>query len=189
MRLAPIPVFFHAKPQLAVEYSALQSRITHGATLAVESCQLATAQIIGFLQESEEASPRAKKQLVLASGFLPVGVDKLSFKADKVNDLWKGTWKDKSEDDISTSGFVIASHEAALWALWKTDSFEEGMLKLLMMGSDVDTVCAIYGQLAGACYGMDAIPSRWLKDVRPRDMLDNVFGTLIKIVAEAKEDD
>lgn len=31
---------------------------------------------------------------------------------------------------------------------------------LLPLGSDVDTVCAVYGQIAGACFGHEAIPRR-----------------------------
>jgi ADP-ribosyl-[dinitrogen reductase] hydrolase len=58
------------------------------------------------------------------------------------------------------------------------------MLKLLPLGNDVDTVCAIYGQIAGACYGLEAIPAMWLDDLKPREMLDNVFGTLVKVALD-----
>lgn len=54
------------------------------------------------------------------------------------------------------------------------------MIKLLALGSDVDTVCAVYGQLAGACYGMEAIPADWLHDMKHQDILDGVFGTLVQ---------
>ena len=53
------------------------------------------------------------------------------------------------------------------------------MLKLLPLGSDVDTVCAIYGQLAGALYGMEAIPDRWLNALQRKDVLEKVFDTLV----------
>lgn len=184
MRLAPIPIHFFNNPSLAIQQAALQSRITHGSTLTIESCQLATAQIIGFLTESEEASPQEKKDRVLAPYYLPTGISELSFASDEVNTLWEGTWKVKKAGEIKTSGYVIASHEAALWALWNTKSFEEGMLQLLAMGNDVDTVCAIYGQLAGACYGIEAIPNHWLEGLQRRDMLDGVFGPLISKAVE-----
>jgi ADP-ribosylglycohydrolase len=29
------------------------------------------------------------------------------------------------------------------------------------LGEDADTTGAVYGQLAGACYGEDGIPSEW----------------------------
>ncbi len=51
--------------------------------------------------------------------------------------------------------------EAALWAFWNTDDFETGALAAVNLGDDADTTGAIYGQLAGAFYGVDAIPESW----------------------------
>lgn len=53
------------------------------------------------------------------------------------------------------------------------------MLLLLPLGSDVDTVCAIYGQIAGALYGFDNIPTRWLDSLQRQDILKSVFDTLV----------
>jgi len=39
MRLAPVPLFFHASLAEAVEYSGLSSKTTHGAAGAVDSCR------------------------------------------------------------------------------------------------------------------------------------------------------
>lgn len=52
-------------------------------------------------------------------------------------------------------------------------------MKLIPLGDDVDTVCAVYGQLAGACYGYDAIPPRWLDRLQRRDLLDKWFMPLL----------
>lgn len=53
------------------------------------------------------------------------------------------------------------------------------MLLLLPLGSDVDTVCAIYGQIAGALYGYENIPNRWLTLLQKTDILLSVFDTLV----------
>lgn len=53
------------------------------------------------------------------------------------------------------------------------------MLLLLPLGEDVDTVCAIYGQFAGALYGFNAIPERWIGSLQKRDLLDGIFVTLV----------
>jgi ADP-ribosylglycohydrolase len=63
---------------------------------------------------------------------------------------------------VRASGWVVHTLEAALWAFYHTDSFEEGALLIPPLGEDTDTVGAVYGQLAGAYYGVDAIPARWL---------------------------
>ena len=66
-------------------------------------------------------------------------------------------------------GYVIDALEAALWALRTTSSFEEGVLAAVNLGDDADTTAAIYGQLAGAHYGLDGIPARWRERVHQRD--------------------
>jgi ADP-ribosyl-[dinitrogen reductase] hydrolase len=42
-----------------------------------------------------------------------------------------------------------------------TDSFESAVLAAVNLGDDADTTAAIAGQLAGAVYGVDAIPESW----------------------------
>ena len=54
------------------------------------------------------------------------------------------------------------------------------MLKLLPLGNDVDTVCAIYGQFAGALYGVDAIPIRWKSKLQKREVLEEEFDLLVR---------
>ena len=51
--------------------------------------------------------------------------------------------------------------EAALWAFHESDNFREGALLTANLGNDADTTAAIYGQLAGAHYGAEAIPAEW----------------------------
>jgi len=48
-----------------------------------------------------------------------------------------------------------------LWADWQGDRFDAGALAGGNLGDDADTTGAIYGQLAGAYYGQDAIPKSW----------------------------
>jgi ADP-ribosyl-[dinitrogen reductase] hydrolase len=50
------------------------------------------------------------------------------------------------------------SLEAALWAFHHSEDFCEGALLAANLGEDADTTAAIYGQLAGACYGEGGIP-------------------------------
>ena len=55
----------------------------------------------------------------------------------------------------------VQSLEAALWAFHRSDSFREGVLLAVNLGDDADTTGAIYGQIAGAHYGAQAIPAPW----------------------------
>jgi ADP-ribosyl-[dinitrogen reductase] hydrolase len=44
-------------------------------------------------------------------------------------------------------------------------SFEEALVLAVNFGGDADTVGACTGALAGACWGFDAIPARWARDM------------------------
>jgi ADP-ribosyl-[dinitrogen reductase] hydrolase len=77
-----------------------------------------------------------------------------------------GAGKDELLDRPVTSdprgtGYIVESLEAALWAFAEHDDFESGALAAVNLGDDADTTGAVYGQLAGAHYGVDGIPSRW----------------------------
>ena len=65
---------------------------------------------------------------------------------------------------LPTSGapdYVVDALEAALWAFHRSDGFREGALLAVNLGDDADTTGAIYGQIAGAHYGAEAIPATW----------------------------
>ena len=57
---------------------------------------------------------------------------------------------------------VVKSLEAALWAFYRSNTFEKGALLAANLGDDADKTAAVYGQLAGSFYGADAIPAGWL---------------------------
>jgi ADP-ribosylglycohydrolase len=62
---------------------------------------------------------------------------------------------------LRASGYVVHTLEAALWAFHHSDNFRDGALLAVNLGEDADTTGAVYGQLAGAYYGVDAIPAEW----------------------------
>jgi len=61
-------------------------------------------------------------------------------------------------------GYVIYTLQIAIWGFMNHDTFEDGMLAVLCLGGDADTTMAVYGQLAGAYYGLAAIPDEWRRD-------------------------
>lgn len=46
------------------------------------------------------------------------------------------------------------------------------MTEVVNLGGDTDTSGAILGALAGAHYGVEAIPKRWLEDLQNRDGIE-----------------
>ncbi len=65
------------------------------------------------------------------------------------------------------SGFVVETLQAAFQALFASETFEDCLVDVVNRGGDADTTGAITGMLAGARYGIDAIPPRWLRKLDP----------------------
>ena len=80
----------------------------------------------------------------------------------------------QSADEISSSGYVVHTLEAALWCLLTTDSYKECVLKAVNLGEDTDTVAAVAGGLAGAMYGYDAIPEEWRNTLIRREYIEEM---------------
>lgn len=87
-------------------------------------------------------------------------------------------YRDKREDQIAGTGYAVASLEAALWCFNRSDSFEGAVLKAANLGDDADTTAAIVGQIAGAFYGMEGIPARWLQRLWMKDSIVAIAETL-----------
>jgi ADP-ribosyl-[dinitrogen reductase] hydrolase len=66
----------------------------------------------------------------------------------------------------ATSGFAICSVLTALAIVDFAESFELALVTAVNLGGDADTIGAMVGALAGARYGLTAIPTRWLDDLR-----------------------
>jgi ADP-ribosyl-[dinitrogen reductase] hydrolase len=67
----------------------------------------------------------------------------------------------KRRADLPNTGWVRHTLESAVWGLLTTDSFEEAVVQVVNLGDDADTAGAVVGALAGAAYGLEAIPAAW----------------------------
>ena len=71
----------------------------------------------------------------------------------------------KTREEVNNSGWCVSTLEAALWAFQTTGNFRDGMIAAVNLGGDSDTIGAVYGQIAGAYYGYEAIPQEWVQAV------------------------
>ncbi|EJL93380.1 ADP-ribosylglycohydrolase [Pseudomonas sp. GM102] len=155
MRLAPIVLYYFPDPDRIRRFSADSSRTTHAAPEALECCQL----LADLIRKALQGAPKQGLQ----------SLPETTFEEPKVASIARGDYLGKSKDDIRGSGYCVASLEAALWCFHHTDSFEAAILEAANLGDDADTTAAIVGQLAGAHYGVQAIPEGWLAKLHMRD--------------------
>jgi ADP-ribosyl-[dinitrogen reductase] hydrolase len=160
MRLAPVPMFFASDPADAIEKSGESSKSTHGNEQSVDACRYYAALILGALKGES-------KEIILSSEYCPIkGLWDYIPLSENVRIIARGSYKNKSRSEIKSTGYVIDSLEAALWAFSSTSSFEEGLVKAVNLAGDSDTIGAIYGQLAGAYYGEANIPFKYISPLR-----------------------
>lgn len=60
------------------------------------------------------------------------------------------------------NGDVFTCLAQAVWAVRGATGFEDAMARAIDLGLDTDTVACVAGGIAGARWGIQAIPSRWL---------------------------
>jgi len=60
-----------------------------------------------------------------------------------------------------------------LWSWLTTSTYQEAVLKAINLGGDTDTIGAITGGLAALSYGMNEVPTTWLKQlIRVDDIVE-----------------
>lgn len=161
MRLAPVPLFFFRDPVKAVQYAGISGTITHGDVKAADACRLYAALIVAAVRG--ESKEKITKNSFYATHKIWFGSEPLH---DDIRTIAEGSYKQPRgyEGGIRGKGYIVDALKAALWAFWSDeDSFEKGVLKAINLGDDTDTTAAIYGQLAGACYGYQELPKKWSK--------------------------
>ncbi len=175
MRLAPVPLAYARAGGEAVEKAAESSKTTHGSREAVDGCRYLAALIVGAAEGMTKAE-------LLSENFFPISNGKTKDSiAPKIAEIAAGSFKRKNPPEIRGTGYVVKSLEAALWAFFRSDSFEEGALLAVNLGDDADTTGAVYGQLAGCYYGERGIPSSWLAKLKMRDVIEDYADRLFAL--------
>ncbi|MBK5343015.1 ADP-ribosylglycohydrolase family protein [Pseudomonas sp. TH49] len=149
MRLVPVVLFYFPDARQIRQFATDSSRTTHAAPEAIECCQLFAELISKALLGASKTELRK----------LPDS----TFAQPKVAAIARGDYLAKSASEIRGSGYSVESLEAALWCFHRTDSFSSAILQAANLGDDADTTAAIVGQVAGAYYGVRAIPTHWLE--------------------------
>lgn len=172
MRLAPIPLFYFNDIEKAVFFSGESSRTTHASQVCIDACRL----FGGFIWQALHG---ASKDEIFVFAHAYANEDK-NLHPD-IASIANGSFLHKNPPEIVATGYVACSLEAALWAFAKADNFKDGALVAVNLGNDADTVGAIYGQLAGAYWGIKNIPPEWLKILYNADAIKELALHLYSI--------
>lgn len=170
MRCAPIALLDHAAPEALVEDSRLSSRVTHPHSLCQWSCaftNLVIAELLGG------ATPNRAVTDALASCARRDDVNQGVIERVRLASVHGNV------RNLRPTGYVLDTLECSIWCLLHTDDFESALIRAVSLGGDSDTIGAVTGALAGAAYGLDAIPERWLDHVAEAGQLEELAVSLL----------
>ena len=168
MRLAAVPIRWHADIAEAAERSAESSRPTHPADRPVDACRLYGAMIAALIQGTDVDD-------VLDQAFWDLGpLD------ERVEAVARGSWR---SGDVRGGGYVVDALQAALWAVGSATDFRDAVLRAANLGDDADTTAAIAGQLAGARWGLAGIPTEWRNRITAGVRIEAIGGRLFDLGA------
>lgn len=173
MRIAPVPIFTWNNPDMAFHFGYTSSLTTHNHPNCSVICGVVSFILASIFKGDATTKPRILellKQWMYYSG------------DERLRDILGGGFTEKTRDQISSSGYIMDTLEAALWAFFRTDDFESGAVLAVNLGRDADTVGAVYGTIAGAFYGFDAIPPRWVAALQGQRYLDGVWADVLEVV-------
>jgi ADP-ribosyl-[dinitrogen reductase] hydrolase len=159
MRCAPVALRFRSEPERLVRAALDSSRITHADPRAMWSC-VAVNQAIAHLLDGGAIN----NMVAAAVHGVPVKdvVDAVRSAASLIY------------EDVRSGGFVLETVTAAFWCLLHEFGAEEVIVRAVMMGGDADTTGIVAGALAGAAYGLEAIPERWRAVLQGRKELESL---------------
>ena len=142
MRCLPVALAYLGADEAELEEAnRLQSHVTHNCELA----DLGTLAVLRMVQ----------------AALLGAGRDQLQRLAHELAVADKRYRYDGRRME-NPSGFIVETLVAVFQSLFTKDSFEDALVDVVNRGGDSDTTGAILGMIAGALYGPDEIPRRWL---------------------------
>lgn len=144
MRVLPVALACYGQtPEATIRASQAQAHVTHHNELSDAACETLIFMVQDFL----------------------AGRDACDVERERANDLIRRypayTYDNKRREN--PSGFVVETIQAVFQSFFSTETFEDCLIDVVNRGGDADTTGAIAGMLAGARYGLAAIPKRWLK--------------------------
>jgi ADP-ribosyl-[dinitrogen reductase] hydrolase len=177
MRLAPVPIRFgHLYADRLDELSRFaeeSSLPTHASEQCIAACRY-LATVLAALIQGEDRDD------VLSPDWQPLQqLNKIKPLHPLIQEIARGSFRQKQPPKICGSGWVVKSLEAALWAFHDADTFVEAVLKAVNLGDDADTTGAVCGQLAGAYWGESGISESLRAGLARMDMLEQALAGIL----------
>ena len=167
-RVAPAVLHAFADEAAAISLAGDVARVTCQSPVVVDACRLLAAMLHVALRGEPRARVVAPHPAVFTSQPLKSDVAPIAAATRPIP---------ASRDTVRSD--VLDALQAALWAFASTQNFRDGALAVVNLGGQSDVAGAVYGQLAGAHYGINAIPAHWRSAILRRADIENLADRLL----------
>lgn len=168
MRVLPLALWHKGTDEELVKDAHKQSIVTHGHLRSQISCALYCLWAKYILLENHNAWEEAVRRIKEI-----YGTD-----SDEYAELM---WAIRPDEFIEGqgSGYVVDTLRSARWVMQKS-SYEEVVKASICLGDDTDTTACVAGGIAGIRDGLEAIPKRWIENLRGKDIFYDELQQLIE---------
>lgn len=182
MRILPLLFYLLDKPiKERYDITKKVSSITHGHIRSVIACFYYLEFAKQILSGKDKFEIYKNLQTDISNHLASLAINPTEIA--KFDRLLKSDITKLDESKIHSSGYVLHTLEASIWCLLTTDNYNEAVLKAVNLGSDTDTTGAVTGGLAGLLYGIENIPTNWIKQIARRDDIENLAERLAEKIA------
>ncbi|ERH32264.1 MULTISPECIES: ADP-ribosylglycohydrolase family protein [Actinomycetaceae] len=175
MRLAPVVIagFEHREIREIVVTAGLSARETHYSVEAEAGTEVFAALLVGALLGWAP-------EHIINVGWASTGpaFDEMAARVISTDPAERASWESE------TSGYIVHGLRLAVHGLLDFPSFKDATLAIANMGGDSDTNAAIYGQLGGAYFGVEAIPASWRSTLYQGEEIDALARALVDLHLE-----
>ncbi|PZR28991.1 MAG: hypothetical protein DI535_04585 [Citrobacter freundii] len=180
MRILPLALILEELP-IDKQFQRVKdvSSLTH-AHIRSALCCFIYLQIALALMRGSTIAMAVKEACSLVNQFLDETATCTNTERRILSRILEGNLEVLEESQISSSGYVVSTLEAALWCLLRTNTFADAVLKAVNLGSDTDTVAAVTGGLAALYYKWESIPDEWLQTLAKRKEIEELADLLDK---------
>ncbi len=184
MRVAPVGLLYHDDPRTLREIACHTAGITHSNDLALEGAAVqACAVALAVLADPQDI--KKKGFLGALQMFTKPGPYQEKLKLI-IRLLEEGSERDELVEKLGNGIEAVNSVPTAVYSFLANPDFESAVVYAVSLGGDADTIGAMTGAIAGACYGLEGIPERWREKVENRDSIEGLARKLWEVKKELK---
>ncbi len=177
MRISPL-FFYLLDKSVGERFNITKqvSSITHGHIRSVIACFYYLEFARQLFERKDKFEVYKNLQLEVTDHLTTISINQTEVAL--FDRLLKQDIHELTDENIFSSGYVLHTLEASIWCLLTTDNYKDAVLKAVNLGEDTDTTGAVTGGLAGLLYGLDNIPTNWLKQLAKYDDIENLAERL-----------